>query len=242
MKKSIKLTTLCLAMIILLSACAKTPEEKQPVNKTISSEQAVTPSSEEVVKPSSEKTKTSSVAEKAKDEERVSSTTKADKINFDEICQSVTLNGKKVAIPSKYSDLGDEYYFFDKIDIKYDKEKSDPCRYMYVIKSKSLPDEDKGNLMIILLGNCVAGKKERETKNIVGFTSSDNYKIKLEVKGIHIGSTREDVISAFGQPMKIIQEDSSIVEGFLYQGKKNQELMLNVKSGIVSMISISVEE
>jgi len=193
MKKLIKLTTLCLAMLILLSACATTPDEKQPVNKTVSSEQTETSS---IIKPKG-------------------------KFDIEEVRKSVVLNGKKITLPCKVSDLGDDYYIDNSAEFKWRQDEKDPSFYRYELYHKSFTE--RKDIIAVVLDNCTKGETNFKSKNICAISIDKGNTNEFEIAGISLNSTREEVISTFGVPTKIEKHDYG-VETLTYRKSNNQGL------------------
>jgi len=166
-------------MIILLSACATTPEEKQPVNKTISSEQAA---------------------------------------DFDivKIMENATLNGKKIPIKCKISDLGD-YIFDSSPGIKMNPEAEDPACYMYSVRYNKLEKTLYNNIGVSLL-DCNKDEKEFKDKQICVLSITEGSDNEFVIDGIGVESTSKEIIARLGKPTQHTKEKSS--EMLIYGDEK----------------------
>lgn len=137
-----------------------------------------------------------------------------------EMLENITIDGKKVSLPMKFADLGEEYAIFDKADFSHVTEETHPFRVVDVVTKNQLMSSYKeivkGEKGLELLDeqshSIICMRIDMENNSIVCLSSDGEYfsKKDIRVKGIGIGSTLNEVYEEFGMPTCIDNNDEII--------------------------------
>lgn len=138
-----------------------------------------------------------------------------------ELMEKITLDGKKVTLPMKFVDLGEEYAIFDKADFSWVTGDMHPFQIVDVKTNNKLISSSKGiyfntkyleilddkDTLILTIG------VNLEINAITYIYSNDldiMSKKSLFVDGIGIGNTLNEVYDHFGHPMNIRNKDKYV--------------------------------
>lgn len=135
-----------------------------------------------------------------------------------EFMERVTLDGKKVFLPMKFSDLGEEYSVFDKVDFSVVTEEMHPFQIVDITTNNKLSSASSGifldtkffdilnnnNTLILNVGVSLK-------TNEINYLDTQTYNIisnkQLAIDGIGVGNTINEVYERFGVPTKIRNKD-----------------------------------
>ena len=146
--------------------------------------------------------------------------------DFDEAIQNINLFGKKISLPCKFEELGEEFTLESGVPVF----ESD---LLYLLHYKG---ERIGS---VVLKNCNINEKP-DDKDIIAL-DLDNYFIdeQFSVMGIGFNSTRNEILKTFGSPFK--QNDMQLYYGLSFD-KNVCFMFLDDETEQPSKINIIVKE
>ncbi len=144
-----------------------------------------------------------------------------------EFFDKITVNGKKITLPCKFSDISEEYAIFDKVDFTMigermfpftitDKDTSNKVygqRYSDILKpTHAIELIDKNNSFIATM---YVNFKENNIDGISTSSFRGLSQIDLRIDGIGVGNTLNEVYDKFGMPC-IFDSKDSIYQNLYY--------------------------
>lgn len=138
-----------------------------------------------------------------------------------EMLENITIDGKKVSLPMKFSDLGEEYAIFDQVDFSAATEKMHPFQIIDIkTKNKLLSGYKEINNRIkgyLLLNNkdelIISVLINMDSQYIVGLSTvrSNLFILKnVKIDNIGSGNTLNEMYEKLGCPTKIDNHNSLI--------------------------------
>ncbi len=170
-----------------------------------------------------------------------------EKIINQEALDNITVNGKKIKLPCKFSDLGDEYAAFDSVD--FSRYSEEPLAvYIKDKKTGNLifthSDEFSDSLIYRMLdkNGCFQARVGINTvkNNIKVIITGENEvmgKLDLRIAGLGVGNTLNEFYDKFGIPNKVYSKEQCagypVVEYIFYDSLDNKYIVVSLSSDLV---------